>query len=40
MKYNVIKYIVYKVGVTLSECQVYQRRVYLATSLGDGKNAL
>lgn len=40
MKYNSIKYIFYKIGLMSSECQPYQRRVYLTTSLGDGKNAL
>ncbi len=40
MKNNLIKYIFYKIGLTLSECQPYQPRVYLTASLGDGKNAL
>jgi hypothetical protein len=40
MKYNLIKYCLYKTGLASSECQPYQRRVYLTTSLGDGKNAL
>ncbi len=39
MKYNSIS-IFYKIDLTSSECQPYQRRVYLTPSFGDGKNAL
>jgi len=38
MKYNVMYF--YKIGSMSSECQPYQRRVYLPTSFVDGKNAL
>lgn len=40
MTYNAIEYIFYKIELAPLEWQPYQRRVYLTTSLGDGKNAL
>jgi hypothetical protein len=40
MKYRSIKYTFYKIGLMLSECESYQRRVYLKTDFDNGMNAL
>ena len=40
MKYNSIKSFFYQTALTSSEWQPYQRRVYLKSSLSDGKNAV